>query len=71
MPADPEAPLVWQIGEVRVTRIVESLTTGIGRYVLPQATPEALADITWLPAPQFMASKTLTATSVMRKEGLD
>lgn len=29
------------------------------------------SDITWLPAPQFMASKTLTATSVMRKEGLD
>ncbi|TWT78160.1 TadE-like protein [Posidoniimonas polymericola] len=29
------------------------------------------SDITWLPAPQFLAGQTLTATSVMRKEGLD
>ncbi|TWT36918.1 TadE-like protein [Posidoniimonas corsicana] len=27
--------------------------------------------ISWLPAPQFLGSKTLTATSVMRKEGFD
>jgi hypothetical protein len=29
------------------------------------------ASITWLPAPKFLIGKTLTASSVMRKEGFD
>jgi hypothetical protein len=38
----------WQVGDVRITRIVESITASIGRFVLPQATPEALEAIAWL-----------------------
>lgn len=29
------------------------------------------ANVTWVPAPWFMANKTLSATSVMRKEGFE
>ena len=45
----PPAPLLtWQVGSVRVTAVVESVTTGISRFVLPQATPDALGDTPWL-----------------------
>jgi len=40
--------LKWQIGDVRVTRLVELTTTSLGPYLLPQATPAALARLPWL-----------------------
>ena len=40
--------LKWQIGDVRVTQIVELTTASLGPYLLPQATPEALSDLPWL-----------------------
>jgi glyoxylase-like metal-dependent hydrolase (beta-lactamase superfamily II) len=40
--------LSWQIGEVRITRLVELLTTSLGPHLLPQATPERLAALPWL-----------------------
>ena len=45
--------LQWQIGDVRVTRIVELESTGGSRFILPDATPEACLAIDWL-APHFM-----------------
>ena len=38
----------WQIGEVTVTKIVELETTGGSRFILPQATREAILPISWL-----------------------
>ena len=38
----------WQIGEVTVTKIVELETTGGSRFILPQATREAVLPISWL-----------------------
>ena len=38
----------WQIGEVMVTKIVELEVTGGSRFILPQATPEAIIPIEWL-----------------------
>src|SRR5436190_8875137 len=38
----------WQIGDVTVTKIVELETTGGSRFILPQATREAILPITWL-----------------------
>ncbi len=46
-------PLRWKIGEVTITRIVELESRSIGGFVLPQATPEAIADIGWL-RPHFL-----------------
>lgn len=43
----------WQIGDVSITRIVELEITGGTRFILPQATPEAVKDMTWM-APHFM-----------------
>ena len=43
----------WQIGDVRITKIVELEATGGSRFVLPDATREAVRDIDWL-APHFM-----------------
>ena len=40
--------LTWQIGSVRVTQIVELTTASLGRFVLPQATPELLQQESWL-----------------------
>lgn len=40
--------LTWQIGEVKVTRIVELETVGGTRFLLPQATYEAVREIDWL-----------------------
>ena len=36
--------LSWQIGDVRVTQIVELTTASLGPHLLPQATPEAMKD---------------------------
>src|SRR5499427_2567363 len=38
----------WQIGDVTVTKIVELETTGGSRFILPQATREAVLPIAWL-----------------------
>jgi hypothetical protein len=38
----------WQIGRVKVTKIVEIEATGGSRFVLPQATREAILPIAWL-----------------------
>jgi glyoxylase-like metal-dependent hydrolase (beta-lactamase superfamily II) len=41
-------PMSWQIGRVKVTKIVELEATGGSRFVLPQATREAILPIGWL-----------------------
>jgi glyoxylase-like metal-dependent hydrolase (beta-lactamase superfamily II) len=38
----------WVIGDVTVTKIVEMEATGGSRFLLPQATPEAILPIDWL-----------------------
>ena len=40
--------LKWQIGDVKVTQIVELTTASLGPYLLPQATPEVLGAIDWM-----------------------
>jgi glyoxylase-like metal-dependent hydrolase (beta-lactamase superfamily II) len=42
----------WRIGKVTVEKIVELEVTGGSRFLLPQATPEAILPIEWL-APHF------------------
>jgi glyoxylase-like metal-dependent hydrolase (beta-lactamase superfamily II) len=44
--------LQWRIGDVTVTRIVELETTGGSRFILPDATRDAILPITWL-CPHF------------------
>jgi len=43
----------WQIGDIKITRIVEMQVTGGSRFILPDATKEAVLPIKWL-APHFM-----------------
>lgn len=38
----------WKIGDVKVTKVVELETTGGSRFILPDATPEAVRPISWL-----------------------
>jgi glyoxylase-like metal-dependent hydrolase (beta-lactamase superfamily II) len=38
----------WRIGDVTVTKVVELEVTGGSRFILPQATPEAILPISWL-----------------------
>ena len=38
----------WRIGDVTVTKVVELEVTGGSRFLLPQATPEAIKPIAWL-----------------------
>ena len=40
--------LSWQIGDVRVTQIVELTTASLGPHLLPQATTEAMQSIPWM-----------------------
>ena len=40
--------LTWQIGDVKVTRIVEMEMSGGTRFLLPQATYEEIREIPWL-----------------------
>ena len=40
--------LTWQIGDVRITQIVELTTASLGPHLLPQATPEELEAIDWM-----------------------
>ncbi len=49
--------LTWRIGDVTVTRILELEATGGTRFILPQATPEAVREIGWL-APHFADAAT-------------
>jgi glyoxylase-like metal-dependent hydrolase (beta-lactamase superfamily II) len=44
--------LKWRIGDVTVTRILELEATGGTRFILPQATPDAVREVGWL-APHF------------------
>ena len=48
--------LSWRIGDVTVTKIVELEMTGGTRFILPQATREAVLPIEWL-APHFMSDE--------------
>ncbi len=41
-------PLVWQVGQVAITRLVELETASLGPHLLPQADPSALAPYPWL-----------------------
>ncbi len=38
----------WRVGEVTITKIVELEATGGSRFILPQATYEAVLPIGWL-----------------------
>lgn len=40
--------LKWQVGDVRITQVVELTTASLGPYLLPQATPEALSGLPWI-----------------------
>ena len=40
--------LKWQVGEVKITQIVELTTASLGPHLLPQATPEMLGAIDWM-----------------------
>lgn len=40
--------LTWQVGEVKVSRILELEAIGGSRFILPQATPEVIREIGWL-----------------------
>jgi glyoxylase-like metal-dependent hydrolase (beta-lactamase superfamily II) len=46
----------WTIGDVTVTKIVELEVTGGSRFLLPQATPDAVLPIAWL-QPHFADDK--------------
>ncbi|WP_169567449.1 MBL fold metallo-hydrolase [Sneathiella limimaris] len=46
----------WQIGDVKVTRIVELEMVGGTRFILPDAAPDAVLPIRWL-YPNFMNEK--------------
>ncbi len=39
---------LWQVGDVSIERVVELQTTGGTRFLLPEATPEAVLPIDWL-----------------------
>lgn len=53
----------WRIGAVTVTKVVELEATGGFRFVLPQATREAIGGIDWL-KPHFMTDEGRPKTSV-------
>ena len=38
----------WKIGDVTITKVIELEATGGSRFLLPQATPEAIKPIDWL-----------------------
>ncbi len=42
----------WQIGNVKVTRVIEMEATGGSKFILPQATRDEVKEIDWL-APHF------------------
>ncbi|MCY4343262.1 MAG: MBL fold metallo-hydrolase [Gammaproteobacteria bacterium] len=38
----------WQVGDVRITQVVELTTASLGPYLLPQATPEEMDRLPWI-----------------------
>ena len=40
--------LTWQVGGVKITRVVELTTASIGAHIIPLATPENLRRISWI-----------------------
>jgi hypothetical protein len=38
----------WRIGDVTITKVIELEVTGGSRFLLPQATPDAIKPIAWL-----------------------
>ena len=46
----------WQVGRVRITKVVELEATGGSRFILPDATREAAGPIAWL-KPHFMSEE--------------
>ncbi len=46
----------WQVGNVKITRVIEMEVTGGSRFILPDATRDAVLPIRWL-APHFMDEK--------------
>lgn len=46
----------WQIGDVTITKVIELEATGGTRFILPQATPEAVLGIEWM-KPHFMSDE--------------
>lgn len=38
----------WRVGDVTITKVVELEATGGSKFLLPQATPEAILPLTWL-----------------------
>ena len=40
--------LKWQVGDVRITQVVELTTASLGPYLLPQATPEEMDRLPWI-----------------------
>jgi Flp pilus assembly protein TadG len=58
------------VGGIAVTVSPNPATASSGQMVSVTVTVP-YENVTWVPAPWFMGGKTLTATSVMRKEGFD
>ena len=48
MMAKAQPPLRWQVGNARITRIVELTSTSIGNYILPQANADNISAIEWI-----------------------
>ena len=46
----------WQIGDVKITKIIEEDSPVPGKFVLPDATPEKLLEIDWL-SPNFITDR--------------
>ena len=53
----------WQVGDVTVTRIVEMEMAGGTRFILPQATPDAVAPYDWM-KPHFVTEEGKLVMSV-------
>ena len=47
---------VWQVGDIKITRVVELEVTGGCRFILPEATREACLPLSWM-HPHFMDDK--------------
>ncbi len=43
----------WQVGDMKITRVVEMEVAGGSKFILPTATPEAVAPMGWL-RPHFV-----------------
>jgi len=46
----------WQIGNIKITRVIEMEVAGGTKFILPQATPERILDMPWL-IPHFADSE--------------